>query len=90
MAGLGAGDRAVNWSLEDKPRARPGRRAAVFALLAPGLGALAFAVKHAEDNQLFSSNVVSWGLFVLSGLCAYWALLALMILCLKYLKKRRK
>lgn len=65
------------------------KRAAGFAAVALLLMPLGLAVRYAEDNQLFSSNTVSWCVLVAAGLCAYWALLGFVILLLRYLKNRR-
>ena len=45
---------------------------AVVAALVTGLG---FAVRYGEDNQVGSSNEVSWWVFVVAGLFAYWSVL---------------
>lgn len=90
MARMGKGDRGVKMELEKPRRGWSWSRVAWLAVAGTALLALGGAVKYAEDNQLFSSNTVSWCVFVAAGLCAYWALLGFVILLLRHLKNRRR
>ena len=51
------------------------RKSIVLAIISAILVGLAFAVRYGEDNQVGSSNDVSWWVFVVAGIFAYWALL---------------
>lgn len=83
--------RRENWSLsEPRHSAASIGRAVLFAVVSVILLALGFFVRYAEDNQLFSSNAVSLCVFAMSGVFAYWSLLALVIIFLRYLKNRRR
>ncbi len=60
---------------------------AVVAVLVTGLG---FAVRYGEDNQVGSSNEVSWWVFVVAGLFAYWSVLGFVLSLFKTLSRLRK
>ena len=65
------------------------RRPVILLVAAAFTVALGFAVRYGEDNQIMESNVVSFYIFVLAGVIAYWAVLRLLILLLRHLKKHR-
>lgn len=52
---------------------RAGRRSGTLVVAAAVLLALGFGVRRAEDNQVGSTDTASRGLFIASGLCAYFA-----------------
>ena len=60
----------------------------VLAAVAAVLAGLAFAVRYGEDNQVGSSNEVSWWVFVVAGIFAYWAVLGLAISLFRSLSGR--
>ena len=60
---------------------------AVVAGLVTGLG---FAVRYGEDNQVGSSNEVSWWVFVVAGVLAYWSVLGFAVSLYKALVRPRR
>jgi len=62
----------------------------VLAGVAAILAGLAFAVRYGEDNQVGSSNEVSWWVFVSAGIFAYWAVLGFAISLFKSLSKHSR
>ena len=64
------------------------RKTAVLAAVAAVLTGLAFAVRYGEDNQVGSSNVASWWVFVAAGVFAYWALLGLAVSLFRTIRRR--
>ena len=66
------------------------RKSLVLAVIATVTTGLAFAARYAEDNRVGSSNEVSWWVFVVAGLFAYWSLLGFSISLFKALSRRRK
>ena len=66
------------------------RKSIVLLLVAATLTGLAFAVRYGEDNQVGSSNEMSWWVFVFAGIFAYWALLGFFVLIFKSMSRRGK
>ena len=59
------------------------RKSAVLLAVSAMLTGLAFAVRYGEDNQVGSSNEVSWWVFVAAGIFGYWAILGLVVCLFK-------
>ena len=55
------------------------RKSALLLIVSAILVGLAFAVRYGEDNQVGSSNEVSWWVFVAAGVFAYWGVLGLAV-----------
>ncbi len=55
------------------------RKSIVLAVVAGLVTGLGFAVRYGEDNQVGSSNEVSWWVFVSAGVFAYWSLLGFIV-----------
>ena len=66
------------------------RKSVVLAGITAIVTGLGFAVRYGEDNQVGSSNEVSWWVFVVAGLFAYWSLLGFVLSLVKALSRRRK
>jgi len=66
------------------------RKSLVLAVVAGLTTGLGFAVRYAEDNRVGSSNEVSWWVFVVAGLFAYWSVLGFVLSFFKTLSRRRK
>ena len=66
------------------------RKSLVLAVVAGLTTGLAFAVRYGEDNQVGSSNEVSWWVFVVAGLFAYWSVLGFVLSLFKALSRLRK
>ena len=66
------------------------RRPVILLAVSLLTAALGFAVRYGEDNQIMESNVGSFYVFVLAGVIAYWAILRLMIILVRHLKKHRE
>ena len=66
------------------------RKSIVLAVVAALVTGLGFAVRYGEDNQVGSSNEVSWWVFVVAGLFAYWSVLGFVLSLFKTLSRRRK
>ena len=66
------------------------RKSLVLAVVAALVTGLGFAVRYAEDNQVGSSNEVSWWVFVVAGLFAYWSVLGLAMSAFRCISGRRK
>ena len=66
------------------------RKSIVLAVVAAVVTGLGFAVRYGEDNQVGSSNEVSWWVFVVAGLFAYWSVLGFVLSLFKALSRRRK
>ena len=66
------------------------RKSLVLAVVAGLTTGLAFAVRYAEDNRVGSSNEVSWWVFVVAGLFAYWSVLGFVLSLFKALSRRQK
>ena len=66
------------------------RKSIVLAVIAALVTGLGFAVRYGEDNQVGSSNEVSWWVFVVAGLFAYWSVLGFVLSLFKTLSRRRK
>ena len=66
------------------------RKSIVLAVVAALVTGLGFAVRYGEDNQVGSSNEVSWWVFVVAGLFAYWSVLGFVLSLFKALSRRRE
>ena len=66
------------------------RKSIVLAIVTVVVTGLGFAVRDAEDNRVGSSNEVSWWVFVVAGLFAYWSVLGFVLSLFKALSRRRK
>ena len=66
------------------------RKSIVLAVVAALVTGLGFAVRYGEDNQVGSSNEVSWWVFVVAGLFAYWSVLGFVLSLFKTLSRLRK
>ncbi len=66
------------------------RKSIVLAVIAALVTGLGFAVRYGEDNQVGSSNEVSWWVFVVAGLFAYWSVLGFVLSLFKTLSRLRK
>ena len=66
------------------------RKSIVLAVVAALVTGLGFAVRYGEDNQVGSSNEVSWWVFVVAGLFAYWSVLGFVLSLFKALSRPRK
>jgi hypothetical protein len=66
------------------------RKSIVLAIVTVVVTGLGFAVRYAEDNQVGSSNEVSWWVFVVAGLFAYWSVLGFVLSLFKTLSRLRK
>ena len=66
------------------------RKSIVLAVVAALVTGLGFAVRYGEDNQVGSSNEVSWWVFVVAGLFAYWSVLGFVLSLFKALSRLRK
>ena len=66
------------------------RKSLVLAVIAAITTGLAFAARYAEDNRVGSSNEVSWWVFVVAGLFAYWSVLGFFLSLFKALSRPRK
>ena len=66
------------------------RKSLVLAVVAGLTTGLGFAVRYGEDNQVGSSNEVSWWVFVVAGLFAYWSVLGFVLSLFKTLSRSRK
>ena len=66
------------------------RKSIVLAIVTVVVTGLGFAVRYAEDNQVGSSNEVSWWVFVVAGLFAYWSVLGFALSLFKTLSRLRK
>ena len=66
------------------------RKSIVLAVIAALVTGLGFAVRYGEDNQVGSSNEVSWWVFVVAGLFAYWSVLGFVLSLFKTLFRLRK
>ena len=66
------------------------RKSLVLAVVAGLTTGLGFAVRYAEDNRVGSSNEVSWWVFVVAGLFAYWSVLGFVLSLFKALSRLRK
>ncbi len=66
------------------------RKSIVLAVVAALVTGLGFAVRYGEDNQVGSSNEVSWWVFVVAGLFAYWSVLGFALSLFKTLSRLRK
>ena len=66
------------------------RKSAVLLLVAAILAGLAFAVRYGEDNQVGSSNEVSWWVFVAAGVFGYWAVLGFAVSVFRSISRRRR
>ena len=66
------------------------RKSIVLAVIAALVTGLGFAVRYGEDNQVGSSNEVSWWVFVVAGLFAYWSVLGFVLSLFKALSRLRK
>ena len=66
------------------------RKSIVLAVVAALVTGLGFAVRYGEDNQVGSSNEVSWWVFVVAGLFAYWSVLGFVLSLFKTLSRSRK
>ena len=66
------------------------RKSIVLAIVTVVVTGLGFAVRYGEDNQVGSSNEVSWWVFVVAGLFAYWSVLGFVLSLFKTLSRRRK
>ncbi len=64
------------------------RKSAVMLAVALMLTGLGFAVRYAEDNQIGETNQVSWWVFVVAGVCAYWSALGFVTLMLRTFYRR--
>ena len=64
------------------------RKSIVLAIISVIFTGLAFAVRYGEDNQVGSSNEVSWWVFVIAGVFAYWSLLGFAVSAFKCLSGR--
>ena len=63
------------------------RKSITLLLVAAILTGLAFAVRYGEDNQVGSSNEMSWWVFVFAGIFAYWALLGFSVLIFRSMSR---
>lgn len=63
------------------------RKPFVLLVVATLLTALALAVRYGEDNQVGSSNVVSWWVFVIAGVFAYWSILGFVVLLFRHIRR---
>ena len=66
------------------------RKSIVLAVVSALVTGLGFAVRYGEDNQVGSSNEVSWWVFVVAGLFAYWSVLGFVLSLFKTLSRLRK
>ena len=66
------------------------RKSIVLAIVTVVVTGLGFAVRYAEDNRVGSSNEVSWWVFVVAGLFAYWSVLGFVLSLFKALSRHRK
>jgi len=66
------------------------RKSIVLLLVTAVLTGLAFAVRYGEDNQVGSSNEVSWWVFVVAGLFAYWTLLGFTVSIIRSLARIKR
>ena len=66
------------------------RKSIVLAVVAGLTTGLAFAVRYAEDNRVGSSNEVSWWVFVVAGVLAYWSALGFVVSLFKALARSRR
>ncbi len=66
------------------------RKSITLLLVAAILTGLAFAVRYGEDNQVGSSNEMSWWVFVFAGIFAYWSLLGFSVLIFRSMSRRGK
>ena len=66
------------------------RKSIVLAIVTVVVTGLGFAVRYGEDNQVGSSNEVSWWVFVVAGLFAYWSVLGFVLSLFKALSRLRK
>ena len=64
------------------------RKSIVLAVISAIFTGLAFAVRYGEDNQVGSSNEVSWWVFVIAGVFAYWSLLGFAVSAFKCMSGR--
>ena len=66
------------------------RTSIVLAIVTVVVTGLGFAVRYGEDNQVGSSNEVSWWVFVVAGIFAYWSVLGFVLSLFKALSRLRK
>ena len=66
------------------------RKSIVLAVVAALVTGLGFAVRYGEDNQVGSSNEVSWWVFVVAGLFAYWSVLGFAMSVFRHISYRRR
>ena len=66
------------------------RKSLVLAIVTVVVTGLGFAVRYAEDNRVGSSNEVSWWVFVVAGLFAYWSVLGFALSLFKAFSRHRK
>ena len=62
----------------------------ILAAVSAILVGLAFAVRYGEDNQVGSSNEVSWWVFVAAGVFAYWSVLGFAVSAFRRMSGRTK